>query len=770
MPFDRFGKHAFYQAPDGRIFIGSIPATGEGFFYFHPEEIKDNMTAPPVVVTDFKVRNETVALDSGLTTKKHIELKHYQNFFSFEFTALDYHDPERCNYAYYLDGLEDDWIYSGGRRYVSYSSVPPGEYVFRVRGSNSNGYWNEKGTAIAVTILPPFWKTWWAYLCYALLLAGLIILWRYYDLRRISLKQQLEIEHLEATKLKELDIMKSRFFANISHEFRTPLTLVIGPLEKIRSQVSGEFSRDLDIMKRNAQRLQHLINQLLMLSKLESGQMKLKTREENIVKLVNDCLQSFESLAKKRKIALHFYFDEPEILLYVDRDKMEKILLNLLSNALKYTPAGGRVAVTVGQLDSWTVGQKVRIDHEKLSNCQLPTANLMDNCTFISISDTGSGIAPAHLPHIFDRFYQANDTDSSLQEGTGIGLALTKELVELHYGKISVSSEVGVGTTFAISLIRGKSHLKEDEILDQADLNNDQDIYLDYFSDDEKEDIYLKETVKKGKNDQGREVDKRSKPAILLVEDNADLREYIRGFLQLDYQLLESSNGSEGWQVAAEKIPDLVISDVMMPGMDGFELCQKLKNDERTSHIPVILLTALAGQENKLDGLKTGADDFITKPFDPAELLVRVGNLLEQRRKLKENLMRKIARMGLISEIMYNDGELQSADEQFMQKVIKVIVENMSDPQFNVGKFAAKMAMSHMQLHRKLVAVTGQSANRLVKTFRLAKAAQLLKNRSGNVTEIAFEVGFNNLSWFAKCFHDEFGVSPSEYASNSDIV
>jgi signal transduction histidine kinase/DNA-binding response OmpR family regulator len=741
-----------------------MQATGEGFFFFHPEDISDNTCIPQIIVIDFKVRNEEFRTDSGIVSKKHLRLKHNENFFSFEFAALDYVCPEKNQFAYFLEGLEDDWVYSGNRRYVSYSSVPPGNYVFRVKGSNNDGYWNETGTSLAITILPPPWRTWWAYFLYGIAILGLITAWRSYDLNRQRLKHQLALEHLEAQKLKELDSTKSRFFANISHEFRTPLTLVLGPLDKLRAIVPKEAERDLEIMQRNARRLQHLINQLLLLSRLEAGQMKLKAKELNIVKLVNGYVQSFESLAKQKRIELVFHSAEKEIMAFVDRDKMEKILYNLLSNAFKYTPAGGKISVEIGQLDSWAVGQK----YEILSNCptaQLP--NLSSNYVTVSITDTGPGIPPEHLPHIFDRFYQADDSSPRRQEGTGIGLALVKELVELHHGKISAESEPGSGTNITIVLPLGSGHLKAEEITTEMDPEQleerDADLILaeqgTAKSPGERKKLLTEVIVSETKAGQV--------PLIMVVEDNADLREYIRGFLLASYHLVEAADGEEAWQEATVKIPDLVISDVMMPKMDGFELCQKLKNDERTSHIPVILLTAKAEVGDKLEGLETGADDFIIKPFNTEELQIRIKNLLKQREKLKEQFLKEAGRTGLAFLLDMPEDKILSMDEKFMQKAVRIITENMEDPEFSVEDFASRMAMSHVQLHRKLVALTGQPANRLIRTVRLTKAAQLIKNKSATITEIAYEVGFNNLSWFARCFHEQFGLSPSEYASQT---
>ncbi|MCD4682755.1 MAG: hypothetical protein K8R86_05700, partial [Bacteroidales bacterium] len=375
LPFENINPNKTYKNNEGEIYVGGRQQSGDGFFYFSPEDIKDNRSIPPVVITDFKVRNEPFLHDTNITYQKHIHLKYNENFFSFEFASLDFTNPDKNQYAYYLEGLEDDWIYCGYRRVANYTNVSPGNYVFRVKGSNNDGYWNEEGASVSITILPPPWKTWWAYMIYGIFLIGLFYAWRKYDLKRQWLKQELELEQVEAEKLKELDTLKSRFFANISHEFRTPLTLILGPLEKLRSKIADQDSeQDLNMMQRNALRLQNLINQLLNLSKLESGKMKLQAREENIVAMVNGYVQSFESLAKQKKIDLVFKSAEENIQLFIDRDKIEKILYNLLSNAFKFTGEGGFIEVAVCSRQSEKNSSQFAVGkNEAVANCQLPT-------------------------------------------------------------------------------------------------------------------------------------------------------------------------------------------------------------------------------------------------------------------------------------------------------------------------------------------------------------------------------------------------------------
>jgi len=750
LPFSDFSYEGLYQAHDGRIFIGGTKGTNNGFFSFYPDSVQDNKQIPVLAITDFKVRNKIYPLDSNITEIKHLDLKYNENFFSFEFAALDYTHPSKNQYAYFLEGLEEDWINSGNRRFASYTGVPPGSYTLHIKGSNNDGYWNETGISIAIKILPPPWKTWWAYSIYFIILLVIIYAWRRYDLKRQRLKQQLEIEQVEALKLKELDTMKSRFFANISHEFRTPLTLILGPLQNLLSKSSdGKENQDLNIMQRNALRLKTLIDQLLNLSKLESGKMKLQASEENIVALVNGYVQSFESLARQKKVDLKFESIESDISIFVDRDKIEKILYNLLSNAFKFTGKGGEIVVEITPPSPSFRGGNQRTTFSPLEGGQRGVE--------IKISDTGRGISPKKLEHIFDRFYQADDSYTKDQEGTGIGLALTKELVDLHYGKILAESVVGKGSVFSIILPKGKEHLKPEEIVKDKIQIEREEIFEPIPPLDHSEN-YSKFNNHKTK------VENNEKPLLLIVDDNDDLRIYMKDYLDKDYYIFEAIDGKEGFDKATEKIPDLIISDVMMPIMDGYELCEKLKFDERTSHIPVILLTARASFESKIEGLETGADDFITKPFDPLELQTRVRNLIKQRLLLREIFASEIKKGQLSLPGSMSLSRMTGMDQLFIQKTWDVAEQHFSDPEFNVESFSQEMAISRVHLHRKLKALIDHTASEFLRTYRLNKAAEKLTNKEATVSEIAYDVGFSTVQYFSKCFFDQFGISPTEYS------
>ncbi len=648
-----------------------------------------------------------------------------ENFISFEFSALSYVSPERNQYAYKMEGVDQGWVNAGTRRYVSYSNLDPGEYVFRVKGSNNEGIWNEAGTSVAIVISPPWWKTVWAYGFYAfgVLCAGYSA-WRL-QVKRLRTRHEYEMTRFEAAKLHEVDEMKSRFFANISHEFRTPLTLILGPVKQMMEASEDEEAvHELRVVHKNASRLLDLVNQLLDLSKLESGNMKLQAIPRNIVPLVKGLSQSFCSYAERKRIGLHVTSIKDEIVVYIDRDKIEKIVTNVLSNAFKFTPEGGRIEVSLGE------------DQEYVN---------------LRISDTGIGIPAEKVPKIFDRFYQVDGSHTRSQEGTGIGLSLTRELVELHKGKIEVESQEGRGTTVTIRIPLGKGHLKPEEICAPEEEEEMRPSIRE---------VLIRDDDTKASTPPVFPATGPEKPVLLVVEDNADVREYICRNVNKTYRILEAIDGEDGWSTSTEQMPDIIVSDVMMPKMDGFELCRRLKSDDRTSHIPVILLTAKASSQDKIKGFEIGADDYVMKPFEPAELEARLRNLIDQRERLHDHFRKH----GLFEiEVEH----ITPVDQKFLQRTAAIITEHMSDASFGVEVLAAEMAVSRSLLLKKIEALIGEPPNELIKRTRLNKAAKLLESRFGNISEIALEVGFGNPSYFAECFKKQFGFSPSHYHRNS---
>jgi signal transduction histidine kinase/DNA-binding response OmpR family regulator len=566
------------------------------------------------------------------------------------------------------------------------------------------------------------------------------------------LQQEVEMEHFEREHLAEVDRLKSRFFANISHEFRTPLTLILGPIRKWRDQISpdlqvgvdksppnpregfqpltntGELHNDLSMAERNANRLLRLINQLLDLSKLEAGAMKLRANRMNIVPLVKGIAYSFETSAGMRNIELTVTVDAEEIEVYCDKDMVEKIMSNLLSNAFKFTPEGGRVDVAV-----WKDAFKPDKPQTKAS--------------FIKVSDTGIGIPPDQLDKVFDRFYQVDASQTREHEGSGIGLALVKDLVDLHHGTIQVQSQVGRGTTFTVQLPLGRSHLKDDEIVESTPESSSLQIPLERDEAIPQMDQIASSLGRTPRND--------DLPIILIVEDNADVRAYIKSYLVPAYQVTEARDGEEGIQKAQETIPDLIISDVMMPKKDGYEVCRTLKLDEKTSHIPIILLTAKAASENKIEGLEIGADDYLIKPFEPRELLARIKNLIDLRRKLRE-------RFSISVPLKPGEIAVSSIDDVFLKKVAAAVERRMGDENFSVEELGQEVGMSRSQLHRKLSALTNQSPSDFIRYMRLHRAMALLQGNAGTVAEIAYSVGYGDPSHFSRRFHEVFGVPPGE--------
>jgi signal transduction histidine kinase/ligand-binding sensor domain-containing protein/DNA-binding response OmpR family regulator len=737
-----FNNRAYAKLKTGELIFGGT----EGFTLFHPDSVKDMVRIPPVVISDFHIFNKTVKpeddnspLQNEICHTKKIILKYFQHSISFEFAVLDYISPKNNKYKYILEGFNKDWIETDAdHRVAAFTNLDPGKYVFRVIGSNNKGVWNKKGVSVQIIVTPPWWRTTLAYIVYIIFTGVIVWLTWNAQLRRVRIRNELKMSQFEKDKLQELDQMKSRFFANISHEIRTPLTLILGPLDQLISEASKEkWKNQLQIMSRNGRQLLHMINQLLDFSKAESGRMLLKAKKVNIVPLLKGMVHSFDSLAKRKKITLIFKSKENVIPVYIDTDKLEKIMANLLSNAFKFTSEGGKISV-----DLLIIPNNINEDQTVITK---------DRIVEIRITDTGIGIAPEHLDHIFDRYYQAEDNKN--QTGTGIGLALTKELVELHHGHIFVQSEAGKGSTFIVQFLSGKTHLSNDEIIEDetADIPEEVIILEEVKSASEgSDDSFIKTT------DEGKLNTNTDRSIILIVEDTEDVRNYIKGFLESKYQINEAQDGDDGFEKAIEIMPDLIVSDVMMPRMDGFQLCEKLKTDERTSHIPVILLTARASEGSKLEGLETGADDYIIKPFNSKELEIRIKNLIDQRQKLRERFSKDIT-------LAPKDISVTSADERFLNRAIEIVEKHMGEPEFGVDIFAKEVALSHSQLYRKIHALTNQSPVEFIRILRLKRATGLLKQEYGNVAEIAYEVGFTNPSYFAECFKKLFGKSPSEY-------
>ena len=556
---------------------------------------------------------------------------------------------------------------------------------------------------------------------FLLLLFGLFQFFRYrQNLRRKEAELALQLERSEAEKLRELDRLKSNFFANISHEFRTPLTLILSPLEQfLQGSLRGNQQKYFRIMQRNGQRLLQLVNQLLDLSKLEGGRMQLSVRQGDLVTFVRAIAYSFESLAIRQEVDLEVEVSESLPLAWFDPDKLEKILTNLISNAFKFTTEGGKVKVVLKSLEKGVAELRVE--------------------------DNGIGISSQQLPFIFDRFYSQQSQENEMGS-TGIGLALTKELVNLHRGEIFVESQENRGAVFSFSfpIAENAYEVSEKEFTSQLVMAPASVT------------PHLDTTTKPSKDSSPPIMIREQKHLVLVVEDNPDVRFYIREQLEGHFELKEAGQGMMGLDIALETIPDLIITDLMMPEMDGMQLCQRLKMDERTSHIPVIMLTAKADREDKLEGLEIGADDYLVKPFDVQELRIRVDNLIRQRKKLRERFRQE---GGFFPE----EVAVTSVDQAFLKRVIEAVEEGMEEETFSVVELGQEVGMSRSQLHRKLKALTGKSPNEIIRQMRLQRAKKLLEKNAGNASEVAFMVGFSSLAYFSKCFKDEFGASPSKF-------
>jgi signal transduction histidine kinase/ligand-binding sensor domain-containing protein/DNA-binding response OmpR family regulator len=706
---------------DGRVLL----AGSKGLNILNPDSIEFHRAPPPLLITRMAINDEQVPIPALVNGIGLLHLSHIQNVLEFEFADNDIDAPHLVQYQYQLEGIDGGWVKPKDRRYVRYPSLPPGDYVFKVRAATSGGEWPDQEIALAVSIAPPWWRTTWAYAAYILLIVGLVFAGYRVRLRQVHLQQEVEMEHFEREHLEEVDRLKSRFFANISHEFRTPLTLILGPIRNWRENAHDEKeARDFGMAERNALRLLGLINQLLDLSKLEAGAMKLRTSRMNIVPLVKGIVYSFESSAGMRGVTLAVEVEQEEIEIYCDKEMLEKILNNLLSNAFKFTPAGGKVTVQIAHLTS-------PIPHH----------------VSLSVADTGIGIPANQLDKVFDRFYQVDASQTREHEGSGLGLALVKELVELHHGTIQVQSEVGRGATFTVRFPLGRSHLKDDEIVDVS-VSAKSTPHGVHVADADK-------PVGEAREETESEKPNGEKPIVLIVEDNADVRGYIKDYLVPAYHVKEARDGAEGIETALEVIPDLIISDVMMPKKDGYEVCKILKRDEKTSHIPIILLTAKAAIENKIEGLEIGADDYLIKPFEPKELLARVKNLIDLRRKLRERFK---------ASVPLKPGEVAvtSMDDAFLRKVMTAVEQHIGDESFSVEELCNEVGMSRVQLHRKLTALTNQTGSEFIRYMRLHRAMELLQKNAGTVSEIAYMVGFGKPSNLAKWFQEQFGILPSE--------
>ena len=711
-----FNQRSIKTLHNGIIAIGGL----YGVNIFAPDHIRYNKMLPNVMFTGLSLFDEAVKvgqsyggrvlIEKELNDVENVEFDYKQNIFSVSFASDNYNLPEKTQYMYKLEGFNNDWLtLPVGVHNVTFTNLAPGKYVLRVKAINSDGYVGIKEATLGIVVNPPFWMSWWAYLLYAAGLVVVLFLARYRMLKREREKFHLQQIENEVAKNEEINNMKFRFFTNVSHELRTPLTLIISPLEGMLKETTDELqSTRLQLMYRNAQRLLHLVNQLLDFRKGEMSTHQLSLSEGDIISYVHSVCNSFLLMADKKHIQFSFFSGIDTFSMAFDADKVGKIVMNLLSNAFKFTPEGGRVTVMIEHVAG--------------------TPDMLE----IKIADTGIGISDVDKEHIFERFYQADHKGVEETTGNGIGLSLVRDFVTLHEGEVKVFDNIGTGSVFVIQF--PVKHVET-----QVQLPPETGISIG-----EEEDKEIKE-----------ETERKDFPLLLIVDDNEDFRIFMRYSLELQYRVKLAVNGNEAWEMMQEELPDLVISDVMMPQMDGNELCRLIKQDKRTAHIPVILLTARQNTEAKLEGLQTGADDYVTKPFNMTILVLRIRKLIELSRYHRVT-------QGMIdpapSEIV-----ITSLDEKLIEKAIKYVEDNMSRTELSVEELSRELGMSRVHLYKKLLQITGKTPIEFIRVIRLKRAAQLLRESQLHVSEVAFEVGFNNPKYFSRYFKDEFGVLPSVY-------
>ncbi len=727
---DQFTYGAAFKLPSGELMFGGI----SGFNIFDPAKIKSGDYFAPIVYTDLRILNKSVRITpdgSGVLTKsisetEEIELKYEQNSVELEFASFDYANIMGIQYSHFLEGFDKDWNEPSDKRQATYTNLNPGTYTFRVKTVSIDRQESNMGPVIRIVVHPPYWQTWWFRILIFLTIL-LLFFWLLFFLQnREKLKHNLVFEKIKAKKLHELDMMKLRFYTNISHEIRTPLTLILGPLEKLRNDTipQADIKGHLEVMHRNANQLNELINQLLDFRKMESGNLKLTLKRGDLVAFLSGIVSSFGKFAEDKEIDLRFNSLRKEIVTSFDEDKIGKIMNNLLSNAFKFTAKGGKIVVNISLVFDTE-------DHDSANE------SVERRLIEITVKDTGIGIAESNIEKIFNRFFQVDENPA--QTGTGIGLALTRELVKLHNGKIFVASKPGKSSKFTI-------HLPYEE--GKAAVQSTVAAKNEHVKAEEKQ--ALNDELTNEKNLTGEKI-------MLLVDDNADVRYFIRSHFASGYHIFEANNGVEGWNIALKTIPNIIISDVLMPDMDGFEFCRKIRKDERTSHIPILLLTALGSREHEIEGLSKGADDYITKPFDLVVLQTKIENILSVRQSLKQKYSGEVF-------LQPRNIILSSPDERFLQKAISVVENNISDAELDIDRLATEIGVSRMQLYRKLNALTEMTVKEFVRDIRLKRAAQMLIQKKMNVSEVAYAVGFKDLSHFRKCFKQEFSMSASEYA------
>lgn len=728
-----FQHGAFCKTVDGKLLFGSK----SGLVMVNPNELKKSGIKPKIVLTEFKLFENPVfpkkgsSLEKPIDETKKIILNYNQSFFSFNFSSLNFTNPNHDNFSCYLDGYDYDWRNLGNVNSITYTKIPPGKYTFNVKVVNKNSL-SEATKQIMVVIKPPFWKTKWMYSLYLIFALAFISFIYSFLISRSNYKHSLLIERLEKEKSIEINQSKIKFFINISHEFKTPLTLILSPLEKLIREMD-ESSEDenhkylIHLVYNNALRLSRLINQIMDIRKIDAGAIHLKAQPTDIVMVSKNIFNYFQDQAINHHIVYQFNADISENTLWLDNEKFEKIMFNLLSNAFKFTPDFGTITYSISNYDLKTV------------------------C--LSIKDSGHGIPSNEIDKVFNRFYRVENEKTENSSSSGIGLSIVKEYTELHGGKVKVVSEPDKGAEFLVYLPLGDDHLSEEQKIpyDSKELSSPSE-FASFIPVNYPEDVKM--FAGKGQN---------KLPRVLVIEDNYELRKYISDSMSSEFNVFQAADGEEGLNMVSQLLPNLVVCDVMMPGISGFEVCRKIKSDIQTSHIPIILLTVLNSEKNQIDGYECGADAYLTKPFDILVLKARIINILQSRARLRQKFMNELNPD--ISSISIN-----KVDQNFLSKAYKIVNENLANIEFSAEDFAHEIGVSRSNLHIKLKALTDLSATEFIRNQRLKEAAKQLGTFNYNISEVAYLVGFNNISYFNRCFKKQFGVTPSQFVEEIQNV
>lgn len=712
-----FAKDACVKLQNGQMMFGG----NKGICMFTPEHLEKKISSPQkVVITNIDVQNQSIF---GTETDRHFKveenrltLRHNEDNLSLEFSALNYSASDKIQYAYKLSGIDKDWIYVGNkRRFVNYANLPTGRYTFQVKASDETGSWSNQITSLDVVKQPPLYKSWWAYLIYLILLGVSV----YIVYNRIRLKNALKIARIEQEKSEELAQTKLRYFTNISHDLLTPLTIISLLTEELRNK-HREDQTQVELISSNVVRLRRLIKQILAFRKVESGNMTLKVQQADVVAFVREvCYTNFQPLIKEKEINFSIKSEYEHHPAYFDTDKLDKVLYNLLSNAFKFTPSGGSISVKI----AFPVLEGV------------PSLRL-------AVSDTGVGIDEKDISHIFTRFYASNQSDQS--QSNGIGLSLSRDLLQIHKGDIRLESRVGEGSIFTFEIPVSKRAYSDDEIAVVESV-----VEIQSGGEQPGPDVVIGQ-------DSAKEASIRGNYNVLVVEDNRELKNIIVDSLTKEYCVWSAENGVQALDLINEKDFDLVISDVMMPEMDGLTLCQRIKSDISTSHIDVLLLTAKISSEDQVDYYNAGADAYIPKPFDLKVLEARVKNLIGKRKQKTDQFREN-------KEVNISSMQYSSLDEEFLKKAVEIVEARMSEFTFDYDEFALEMSSSKSTLHRKLKSLTDMSPGEFIRNVRLKHACQMLLKTEDPISEIAYAVGFNNPKYFSSCFKNEFGITPREY-------